>query len=79
MSRIGANLLQQSKASQDNKSSKSLSRRDILSLLVQANTMQDLPEAQRMNDEDVMARTHKLTLDWCYTFTQYTLQRSPPS
>ena len=65
MSRIGANLLKQSKASQDDKSSKSPNRRDLLSLLIQANTMQDLPESQRMSDGDVMARTYELTLDWC--------------
>ena len=65
MSRIGADLLKQSKTFQDDKSGKSPSHRDILSLLIQANTMQDLPESQRMNDEDVVARTHELTLDWC--------------
>ena len=61
MSRIGAGLLKQSKASQEN--SKSSTRKDILSLLVQANTMQDLPEAQRMTDEDVLARAYRLILD----------------
>ena len=63
MDRIGTGLLKQSKASQEN--SKSSSRKDILSLLVQANTMQDVPEAQRMTDEDVLARAYRVILDWC--------------
>ncbi|KAF8802404.1 cytochrome P450 [Phlegmacium glaucopus] len=57
MGRIGSDLLKQSKAShEDDKRNKSSGRKDILSLLVQANAMQDLPEAQRMSDEDVLAR-----------------------
>ena len=61
MSRIGAGLLRQSKASQEN--SESSTRKDIPSLLVQANIMQDLPQAQRMTDEDVLARACRLILD----------------
>ncbi|KAF8816769.1 cytochrome P450 [Phlegmacium glaucopus] len=57
MGRIGSDLLKQSKASlEDDKSSKSSGCKDILSLLVQTNTMQDLPEAQRMTDEDVLSQ-----------------------
>ncbi|KAF8809591.1 cytochrome P450 [Phlegmacium glaucopus] len=59
MGRIGSDLLKQSKAShKDDKGIKSSGRKDILSLLVQANTMRhdDLPEAQRMSDEDVLAQ-----------------------
>ena len=65
MSRIGADLINQSKASQDGKSTKSPSRGDLISLLIEANTLQDLPESQRMSDEDVIARTHERTLYWC--------------
>ena len=56
MNRIGTDLLKQSKASyEDNKSS---GRKDILSLLVQANILEDLPG--RMTDEDVMDRVYNL-------------------
>jgi hypothetical protein len=58
MDRVGAHLIQQSKASQeDNKSS---SRKDVLSLLIRANTME--AKAQQMKDADVSARAFKLTL-----------------
>ena len=58
MARIGARLIKESKASQE--SSKSSSKhKDILSLLVQANIRQDLPEVQRLKDEDVVARAYK--------------------
>ncbi|KAF8802406.1 cytochrome P450 [Phlegmacium glaucopus] len=56
MGRIGSDLLKQSKASHGDKRNKSSGRKDILSLLVQANTMQDLPEVQRLTDEDVLAQ-----------------------
>lgn len=56
MARIAARLIKESKAFQE---SSKLSSKDILSLLVQANTMQELPEAQRLKDEDVMARAYK--------------------
>ena len=66
MNRIGSDLLKQSKASlEDNKSS---GRKDILSLLVQANTMEDL--SGRMTDEDVLDRVYKLILDRCIYLTQ---------
>ena len=56
MNRIGTDLLKQSKAChEDNKSS---GRKDILSLLVQANTMEDLQG--RMTDEDVLDRVYNL-------------------
>ena len=72
MGRIGAQLLNQTK--EDNQGDKSSSRKDILSLLVRANSMQDLPEAQRMKDEDVMARAYKLGLNWY--IAQYTCRNS---
>ena len=56
MNRIGTDLLKQSKASHEDK--KSSGRKDILSLLVQANTMEDLHG--RMTDEDVLDRVYNL-------------------
>lgn len=58
MRRIGSDLLKQSKASYEDK--KSSGRKDILSLLVQANAVEDLPG--RMSDEDVLDRVYKLIL-----------------
>ena len=64
MNRIGTDLLKQSKAShEDNKSSE---RKDIFSLLIKANTMEDLQG--RMTDEDVLDRVYKLILDRCIYF-----------
>ena len=59
MKRIGSDLLKQSKASHEG--TKSSGRKDILSLLVQANTMEDL--AGRMTDQDVVDRVYKFILD----------------
>ena len=59
MDRIGTDLVNETK--DDYKSGKSSSRKDILSLLVRAN---DLPEAQRLRDENVMGRAYKLILNW---------------
>jgi hypothetical protein len=56
MNRIGRGLLNQSK------DEKSFHRRDILSLLAQANSMEE--EAHRMKDEVVMSRAYKAILDW---------------
>ena len=57
LNRIGTGLLQQSKAN------KSSHRKDILSVLAQANSMEQ--EAHQMKDEDVMSRAYKPILDWC--------------
>ena len=64
MGRIGSNLLKQSKASyeEDKHSKSSGNKKDVLSLLVQANANEDLPASQRMTDEDVLARAYKLVL-----------------
>jgi len=60
MRQIGVNLLQESKArmvkDSDAAKASSASARDILSLLVRANTMPDLHESQRMSDKDVLAQ-----------------------
>ena len=34
--------------------------RDILSLLIRANTAKDLPENQRLSDQDVLSRAYPL-------------------
>ena len=54
MGRIGTELLNETK--DDYKGGGSSSRKDILSLLVRAN---DLPEAQRLKDENMMGRAYK--------------------
>ena len=72
MDRIGTDLLNETK--DDYKGGKSLSRKDILSLLVRAN---DLPEAQRLKDENVIGRAYKPILNCCI-FSIY-LQRFPLS
>ena len=56
MHRIGTGLLKQSKGN------KSSHRKDILSVLAQANSMEE--EAYQMKDEDVMSRANKPILDW---------------
>ena len=66
MNRIGTGLLKQIK------SDKLSHRKDILSVLAQANTMED--EAHQMKDEDVLSRAYNLKppfyfgLDELYSF-----------
>ena len=57
MQRIGRDLLARSKAAilADEKD-EGHSGRDLLSLLVRANTADDVPESRRMSDVDVLAR-----------------------
>ena len=63
MKRIGTDLLKKSKAShEDNRSS---GRKDILSILIQANTMEDL--SGQMPEEDVLDRVYKLILNQVFT------------
>ena len=57
MNRIGTELLRQSKGD------KPSHRKDILSVLVQANIMEEA--AYQMKDEDAMSRAYKPILDWC--------------
>ena len=60
MSRIGRKLLSDSKAavaaSEKAGEKTNVRGRDLLSLLVRANTTTDIAESQRMSDEDVVAR-----------------------
>ena len=67
MDRIGKQLLRDSKAAiladggENGKAEKSSwPGRDLLSLLLRANMLTDLPPNQRMTDEDVLARKYKL-------------------
>ena len=57
MNRIGTGLLKKSKGD------KSSHRKDILSVLAQANSMEE--EAHQMKEQDVMSRAYKAILDWC--------------
>lgn len=59
MRHIGLELLTQSKAAiaTGETEEKSDQRRDLLSLLLRANTSPDIPEHQRLTDEDVLARS----------------------
>jgi len=54
MLRIGNQLLQESKASLPKKTSSNT--RNLFSLLVRSNMMEDLPNHQRMNDQEVVAQ-----------------------
>ncbi|KDR80817.1 hypothetical protein GALMADRAFT_241271 [Galerina marginata CBS 339.88] len=62
MARIGKQLLRESKAGLETDNGlpgdkeKASQRRDLLSLLVRANTATNLPPSQRMTDEDVLAQ-----------------------
>jgi len=66
MGRIGRQLLSDSKAAieESEKGGKrnSAQRRDLLSLLVTANTSPDLLDSQRLSDEDVLARLYLIVL-----------------
>ena len=59
MARIGRQLLGDSKAAivaSEKAGEKNTGGRDLLSLLVRANTATELSDSQRMSDEDVLAR-----------------------
>ena len=59
MDRIGKQLLSESKtalAHSEKMEKTSWKSRDLLSLLLRANMATDLPESQRMTDEDVLDR-----------------------
>lgn len=69
MSRIGRQLLADAKAAVMSSygveeggliEKSSLQGRDLLSLLVRANMATDIPESQRISDEDVLARMYHL-------------------
>ena len=61
MNRIGTELLKQSR-------DKSSYRKDLLSVLARANTMEE--KAHQMKEEDVISRAYKPILEWCiYSYT----------
>ena len=57
MNRIGTGLLKQTMAARDNDKGNKSRRKDILSLLAHANSLE--AEGQRITEEDILARTHK--------------------
>jgi cytochrome P450 len=64
MHRIGSDLVEQTRASQaKDKEGKLARRKDILSLLTRANTMET--EAQQITDEDMIARAYRPALNRC--------------
>lgn len=62
MRRIGLQLIADKKASilgtsgQSDVNKKDVHGRDLLALLIKANMAQDVPESQRLTDEEVLAR-----------------------
>ena len=62
MRRIGLQLVEEKKAeilkavSAGEKGDDTLHSRDLLTLLIKANMATDIPESQRLSDEDVLAR-----------------------
>ncbi|KAJ7826170.1 cytochrome P450 [Mycena olivaceomarginata] len=57
MRRIGLRLLSESRQKiAEGSNADSIGSRDLLSLLVRANMAKDIPEAQRLSEEDVLAR-----------------------
>ncbi|KAJ7750274.1 cytochrome P450 [Mycena metata] len=56
MRRIGLQLLQDSKNEMVQNGTEKGRSRDLLSLLVRANTAKDIPASQRLSDEDVLAQ-----------------------
>ncbi|KAH9483603.1 Cytochrome P450 monooxygenase 205 [Psilocybe cubensis] len=89
MARIGNELLRDSKAAvlEEDKNGKtvkaSFQRRDLLSLLLKANMSTNLPENQRMSDEDVLAQVPTFlvagheTTSTATTWALYHLTQSP--
>ena len=64
MKRVGTGLLKQSKGDM------SSHRKNVLSVLVKANTMEE--KAHQLKDEDVLSRAYKLIFNWC--ICSYTLR-----
>jgi len=56
MDRIGAELVRDAKKSSQEEKDGMGKSRDLLSLLMKSNMNTDIPEHQRMSDEDVLAR-----------------------
>jgi hypothetical protein len=57
MARIGRDILRRNKNEMAENAFEQGRARDLLSLLVRANTAKDIPESQRLSEEEVLART----------------------
>ncbi|OSD00673.1 cytochrome P450 [Trametes coccinea BRFM310] len=89
MARIGSELIAQKKAEILRESSEkngsvgrqSLQGRDLLTLLIKANMATDIPDSQRLSDEDVLARAFLVagheTTSTATTWCLYALTQSP--
>ncbi|KAJ7702686.1 cytochrome P450 [Mycena rosella] len=70
MRRIGLRLLSESRQKiAEGSNADSIGSRDLLSLLVRANMAKHIPEAQRLSEEDVLARTCSVKYD-CHRDTK---------
>lgn len=82
MGRIGQQLMTDSKAaialSEKVEHTDNAQGRDLLSLLVKANTASDLPENQRLSDADVLARKFPMS-STNFTLAKGDTQRCPLS
>jgi hypothetical protein len=54
---------------------KDLRERDLLTLLIKANMASDIPESQRLSDDEVLARTYAICSPFTAALT-FVLQRS---
>ncbi len=67
MRRIGLDLIAEKKASilaasgQNGVEKKNVIGRDLLTLLIKANMATDIPDSQRLTDEEVLAREYCVT------------------
>ena len=84
MDRIGNQLLKESKtalAGANGEKDDRFQKRDLLSLLLKANLSTDIPESQRMNDRDVLARKSlclpHIGWNWTYSRGPYVPRRWP--
>lgn len=68
MRRIGLRLIAEKKASiiaasgESGVEKKNVIGRDLLTLLIKANMATDVPESQRLSDEEVLAREYKVSV-----------------
>ena len=56
---VRASAIEKGEIEKKKKKKKSVHVRDILSLLVKANMAADIPESQRLSDEDVLVRIRR--------------------
>jgi hypothetical protein len=69
---IGQRLLRDSRQKiVDGSSADSAAARDLLSLLVRANMSKDISEAQRLSEEDVLARKYPFSIPCRYLKKRY--------